>query len=151
MRIIFIGSVAFSLSAFEHLVSTGADIVGVCTLKESKFNSDHADLSQSSILHGIPYLYVDNINSDSTVNWIKQKSPDVIFCFGWSKLLKKRILDLAPLGVIGYHPAALPANRGRHPLIWALVLGLKQSYVILRFPKDFIIYNKSLNSEFNNI
>ena len=31
------------------------------------------------------------------------------------------------MGVIGYHPASLPQNRGRHPFIWALVLGLNQS------------------------
>ena len=31
------------------------------------------------------------------------------------------------MGVLGYHPTKLPANRGRHPLIWSLVLGLKQS------------------------
>jgi len=29
--------------------------------------------------------------------------------------------------VVGFHPAALPANRGRHPLIWALVLGLEET------------------------
>ena len=34
------------------------------------------------------------------------------------------------LGVIGYHPAELPKNRGRHPLIWALVLGLKKTVII---------------------
>ena len=31
------------------------------------------------------------------------------------------------MGVLGYHPAKLPQNRGRHPLIWSLALGLKQS------------------------
>ena len=31
------------------------------------------------------------------------------------------------LGVIGYHPTALPANRGRHPIIWTLVLGLRET------------------------
>ena len=31
------------------------------------------------------------------------------------------------MGVVGYHPAALPKNRGRHPIIWALVLGLKET------------------------
>jgi methionyl-tRNA formyltransferase len=31
------------------------------------------------------------------------------------------------MGVVGYHPALLPENRGRHPLIWAIVLGLKQT------------------------
>jgi methionyl-tRNA formyltransferase len=29
--------------------------------------------------------------------------------------------------VIGFHPAALPANRGRHPIIWALALGLEST------------------------
>jgi methionyl-tRNA formyltransferase len=49
------------------------------------------------------------------------------FCLGWSNLLKAEILKAAPLGVIGFHPAALPANRGRHPLIWALGLGLDET------------------------
>ena len=31
------------------------------------------------------------------------------------------------MGVLGYHPAELPKNRGRHPIIWALVLGLKRT------------------------
>ena len=35
-------------------------------------------------------------------------------------------MAIPPRGVIGYHPAALPANRGRHPIIWALVLGLSE-------------------------
>jgi methionyl-tRNA formyltransferase len=127
MRIVFIGNVKFSLSALEYLLSLGADIVGVCTLKHSKFNSDHVDLSSISILHGIPWVYANDINSIDSINWIKNKAPDVIFCFGWSKLLNESVLNIAPLGVIGFHPSALPANRGRHPLIWALVLGLKKT------------------------
>jgi methionyl-tRNA formyltransferase len=31
------------------------------------------------------------------------------------------------MGVAGYHPTKLPMNRGRHPLIWALALRLKNS------------------------
>ena len=37
------------------------------------------------------------------------------------------LLNLPPLGVIGFHPTALPQNRGRHPLIWSLVLGLNET------------------------
>ncbi len=136
MRIVFVGTVGFSLSALERLVNIGAEIVGVCTLKESKFNSDHVDLSRISELHGIPWLYANDINSVEAIDWIKNKSPDVIFCFGWSKLLKQRLLGLAPLGVIGFHPSALPANRGRHPLIWALVLGLKKTASTFFFMDD---------------
>lgn len=36
-------------------------------------------------------------------------------------------MDLFPKGVVGFHPAALPRNRGRHPIIWALALGLSET------------------------
>ena len=127
MRIVFIGTVEFSLRALERLVALNAEIAGVCTLQESKFNADHIDLSSFSDVHGIPSLYADDINATETLTWIQEKSPDVIFCFGWSRLIKQDLLELAPLGVVGFHPSALPANRGRHPIIWTLVLGLKKT------------------------
>jgi methionyl-tRNA formyltransferase len=127
MRIVFIGAVEFSRHALEHLLTVSAEVVGVCTLQESKFNADHADLSAVSEAHGVPWFYSEDINSTEALSWIQEKSPDVIFCFGWSKLLKQDLLRLAPLGVVGFHPAVLPANRGRHPLIWALVLGLEKT------------------------
>ena len=40
---------------------------------------------------------------------------------------KKEVLNVSRIGVIGFHPTLLPMNRGRHPLIWAKVLGLKKS------------------------
>jgi len=127
LRVVFIGAVQFSAKCLEVILSSNAQVVGVCTLKESKFNADHQDLSPIAKEFDIPCLYVEDINSDTSLKWIKEREPDVVFCFGWSRLLKNEILDIAPLGVIGFHPAALPANRGRHPLIWALFLGLEKT------------------------
>ena len=127
MKVVFIGAVQFSAKCLEVVYNSSAKIVGVITLKDSLFNSDHQDLLPIAKNFNIPCFYVEDINSESSVDWIKNKQPDVIFCFGWSRLLKKKILDIAPLGVVGFHPAALPANRGRHPLTWALFLGLKKT------------------------
>jgi methionyl-tRNA formyltransferase len=127
MRIVFIGTVEFSLRALERLLAMHAQIVGVCTLQDSKFNSDHVDLGAISEAHRLPWFYAEDINSTEALSWIQDKAPDVIFCFGWSRLLKQDLLRLAPWGVVGFHPATLPANRGRHPLIWALVLGLEKT------------------------
>ena len=33
---------------------------------------------------------------------------------GWSQIIKKKLLVLPPMGIIGFHPSALPLNRGRH-------------------------------------
>ena len=127
MRILFIGAVAFSAHALRELIAMQAEIVGVCTLKESTFNADHVDLASIAKDAGIPILYAQDLDNPEPLEWISERKPDVIFCFGWSRLIKAPLLGLPPMGVVGFHPAALPANRGRHPLIWALVLGLRET------------------------
>ncbi|HEY8919345.1 MAG TPA: formyltransferase family protein [Chitinophaga sp.] len=127
MRIFFIGTVEFSYKALQQLIATDANIVGVATKESSAFNSDFADLKPVCAAHNIACKQVNDINHPNNISFIKAANPDVIYCFGWSSLIKKELLDLAPLGVIGFHPAALPYNRGRHPIIWALALGLEQT------------------------
>lgn len=127
MKILFIGTVEFSKKALQKLIDLNAEIVGVCTKEASSFNSDFSDLTPLCRDNNIPSLFVENINDTKSIAWIKALEPDIIFCFGWSSLIKKELLTLTPMGVVGYHPAALPQNRGRHPLIWALALGLTKS------------------------
>jgi methionyl-tRNA formyltransferase len=127
MKIVYIGSVEFSAKSLEKLLKVGANVVGVITKSASVVNSDFRDLSEIAANNNTPSHYTKNINSHDTLNWIKNLQPDVLMCFGWSNLIKKEVLEVAPLGVVGFHPALLPNNRGRHPLIWAKVLGLKES------------------------
>ena len=127
MKILFIGSVVFSAHALRELINLGADIVGVCTVSSSSFNADHEDLTPIANKAGIPVCSVCDINSHDCISWINKLAPDVIFCFGWSRIIRGPLLSLPPLGIIGYHPSALPANRGRHPIIWSLVLGLNET------------------------
>lgn len=127
MKILFIGAVEFSARALRELINIQIDIVGVCTLSSSPFNSDHEDLTPIASNAGIPVLSAPDLHCQTSLDWISKLKPDIIFCFGWSRLIKEPLLSLAPLGIIGFHPAALPANRGRHPLIWALVLGLTET------------------------
>jgi methionyl-tRNA formyltransferase len=127
MRVLFIGTVEFSLHALQKLIDLNVSLVGVCSRDSSVFNTDYANLSPVCLSNSIPFLNVDDINLPKNVKWIKDLNPDVIFCFGWSSLIKKEVLNIAPIGVIGYHPTKLPKNRGRHPLIWTLALGLKES------------------------
>lgn len=127
MKVLFIGCVQSSERFLRILLKQDADIVGVITKKESRTNADFVDLSTICAENGIMSLYVDNINERGAYEFIQSLHPDIGFCLGWSQLLKKEVLDLFPKGVIGFHPAALPQNRGRHPIIWALALGLTET------------------------
>ncbi|WP_199142065.1 formyltransferase family protein, partial [Pedobacter sp. ASV12] len=125
MRIFFIGTVKFSLVTLKALLESGANIVGVATKADSGFNADFEDLKPLCETYNIPCKVVRDINHPNNIKFINDTSPDVIYCFGWSNLLGPELLAIAPKGVIGFHPAKIPANRGRHPIIWALCLGLK--------------------------
>ena len=127
MRIFFIGCVKTSEIFLKKLLQLKSNVVGVITKQASSFNADFVDLSKVCKENNIDFLYVKNINDSACEEYILEKKPDVIFCFGWSQLISERILRIPPKGVIGFHPADLPKNRGRHPIIWALALGLKET------------------------
>ena len=127
MRIVFIGTVIFSEIMLERLIKLNAKIVGVLTKVESKTNSDFKDLSPVANANGIEHKYFVGINETENIHWINNLRPDVIFCFGLSQIIRKPILEAAPMGVVGYHPTLLPFNRGRHPIIWAIALGLRKT------------------------
>ena len=95
MKILFIGSVIFSAHALRELINMGADVVGVCTLISSTFNADHEDLTPIAEKAGIPVNTAADLHSKESINWISSLSPDVIFCFGWSRLIGKPLLGLS--------------------------------------------------------
>ena len=127
MKICFIGCVQSSQTLLQVLLDHKKQVVGVVTKRVSDYNSDFQSLIPLCEEKNIPFVCEDEIEENKLVEFIKQSSPDVIYCFGWSKLLPNEILDISVMGGIGFHPAELPLNRGRHPLIWALALGLKRT------------------------
>jgi len=127
MKILYIGCVEFSAKVLSKLIQMNTQIISVITKKRSNFNSDFVDLGPICEKYGIEYKYVTNINHKKNVQYIQSVRPDIIFCFGWSQLISKQILDIPKHGVVGFHPTLLPQNRGRHPLIWALALGLNET------------------------
>lgn len=127
MKILYIGCVETSRALLKTLLEAKAEVVGVITKEKSDYNADYCSLVDFCEKYTIDYLYVKNVNEHESIRFIKSKAPDVIYCFGWSQLVKEEILNIPPKGCIGFHPAALPYNKGRHPIIWALALGLRET------------------------
>lgn len=126
MKIIFIGCAKSSFVLLKQCFKMNLNIIGICT-KNKSWNKDFVDLKKKFQLKKIDTIYSKNINSQKTLDWFKKKKPDLIFCFGWSEILKKKIINISKYGVIGFHPTNLPENRGRHPIIWSIALGLRST------------------------
>jgi methionyl-tRNA formyltransferase len=132
MKICLIGCVEFSAHSLHKLLALEAknicEVVGVITKRRSSFNADFVDIGEPFVQAGKPLSDIHYyVNEAEALTFVLQIKPDVIYCFGWSSLLKSPLLNAAPKGVIGFHPADLPSNRGRHPIIWALALGLTET------------------------
>ena len=128
IKVVFIGCVRFSAAALRVLLEiSDAEVVGVVTRKESRLNSDFFSLEPLAKRADVPCYFRKRNEEEQMAAWIEQRQPDIVFCFGWSHLLRKEVLSIPRMGVVGFHPAALPQNRGRHPLIWALALGLSET------------------------
>ena len=128
MKIVFIGNIYFSYILLKAIFLFNSKVIKGVVTNNNKEKSDYFDLKKFCKKKKIEYIISNNINSKISEQWIKKKKPDLICCFGWSDLIKKRILDIAKIGSLGYHPTNLPYNRGRHPIIWTLVLGIKSTY-----------------------
>ncbi|MBP3262365.1 formyltransferase family protein [Pseudobutyrivibrio sp.] len=126
-KTLFIGCVESSYVLLEAMFEAGYPVAGIVTMEQSAINADFKSLVPLAEKYNVPYICTKNVNDDETVGFIKNIAPEVIYCFGWSRLIGSEILALPKYGVVGFHPAALPCNKGRHPLIWALVLGLKET------------------------
>lgn len=112
MKITFVGAVEFSKHCLE-IVKRYAE-VQVLTRSNDGTHGDWAELEG---------IIIKDINKEAEL--IKEFNPDYIFVFGWSQIVGKEIMDIAPC--MGSHPTLLPEGRGRHSLGHTLNRGLKKS------------------------
>ena len=128
MKVGVIGCVEFSEAMLRTLLDAPeVEVVGVVTKTMSAFNSDFRDLGPLAQSHGAPVFHQGAGDQQAMIDWFRALAPDVIFCVGWPNLLDEGLLDIPRHGVVGYHPTDLPRNRGRHPIIWTLALGLEET------------------------
>jgi methionyl-tRNA formyltransferase len=127
-RIVLVGAVRSSAALLEALVAAGGDVCAVLTLPPAlgqRRHADYADLSAVASSWRVPWHYVDDLTEAESL--LTEAAPDVLCVFGWSRLVSERVRSRARLGAIGFHPSPLPLGRGRHPLIWTILLGLERS------------------------
>lgn len=101
------------------------EIVGIVNLNAEKSLNKanyHTYLDIAEKYH-IPLHFCSNINDDVTVDWIRDKNPDLIIQTGWSQKFRSEILNLPRYGCIGEHPAPLPKGRGAACTNWAILTG----------------------------
>jgi methionyl-tRNA formyltransferase len=129
MRTVLVGAVESTRAALETLVAEGAAPAAVFTLPRDRTqrHSDFADLRPVAEAHGIPVMEVANVNEEASLERLRSYEPELIFVIGWSQICRESFLAAPSRGCIGYHPSALPRNRGRAVIPWTILQGESQT------------------------
>jgi methionyl-tRNA formyltransferase len=129
MKIAFISGVKFGHELLSHILEKDWKVSIIFSYADSKKNiySDYASFDDISKKYKIRNIKVQNMNDPENVDLLKQITPDLILVMGWSQILKSEIIKIPKKGVIGSHPTELPKYRGRAPIPWTIIKGLKES------------------------
>jgi methionyl-tRNA formyltransferase len=81
------------------------------------------DLRPLAARWDVPVVPVTDINQSWVLDRIRALSPDIVFVIGWSQICRRAFLDAPARGAIGFHPSALPRDRGRAVIPWTILQG----------------------------
>lgn len=138
MKSIFVSFDEIGWHCLEKMLSLGGNLTGIFTLDDERRakmsgNKPFDDLARK---YGVPLHKIRNINDGQSLELVKACDPDVAYVIGWSQLVKKEFMSLARYTCVGMHPTLLPRHRGRAPIPWAIIYGLRKTGVTMFHIKE---------------
>ena len=127
MQKILTGAVESTSTALLTLCELGSPPEAVITLplSMSSRHSDFVDLRPLAREAGIPVYEIENSNSQEGLALLRDLNPDLHLVLGWSQLCGPELLAIPEVGSVGFHPSALPENRGRAVIPWTILQGAR--------------------------
>ncbi|MFC1725826.1 methionyl-tRNA formyltransferase [candidate division KSB1 bacterium] len=129
MKIVLIAGLQVGRSVYTKLKEMNFAIEGVFVLEDHFSEKVVGFVKYDDIVPTEILCKVKHIN-DHFENIVNMK-PDLIIVAGWSQIISKEIVDIPPMGTIGFHYAKLPERRGGSPIVWALIDGLEETEVTM--------------------
>jgi len=127
LRVVFMGTPEYAVSALERLFFEGYQVVAVYTRPDRAAGRGRALVSSPVKLAaegmGLPVVQPDSFKDNSTVVQLSGYKPDVIVVYAYSLFLPQRVLDIPEYGCVNIHPSLLPRYRGTAPAVGAILSG----------------------------
>lgn len=127
MRIVFMGTPDFSVSALNCLVEAGHEVIACVTQPDKPKGRGKAVLmtpvKERAAELGIPVYQPVKVREQSFQEQLKELNPDVIVVVAFGQIIPQSILDLPKYGCINIHASLLPKYRGAAPIQWVIIDG----------------------------
>jgi methionyl-tRNA formyltransferase len=130
-RVVMMGTGTFARPTFETLLAEpGVEVVGLVTQPDRDAGHQRGSTRQTgpslkelAVGRGVPVYQPDSVNTPDGVEQLKAWRPDLLVVAAYGQILKKEVLEAAPMGGINVHASLLPKYRGAAPIAWAIYHG----------------------------
>lgn len=119
MKILYFGDADWGANALRELARRGFDLVGVVL----RVRPTDGSLETAACDLGVPIFQPRRCNDSEFFDVIRKLSPDVNLSVSYDQILRRPILETAPLGFVNFHAGKLPWYRGRSVINWAIING----------------------------
>ena len=127
MRIVFMGTSEFALPSLSRLVESEHEVVAVYTQPDRPAGRGKhptpSPVKAWALERGLPVLQPERVSTPEEVAKLTAFKPDLAVAAAFGQILRERVLDVPPRGVINVHPSLLPRHRGASPVAAAILAG----------------------------
>lgn len=122
MNVLFAGHQERGVACLRALLASDHTIVGVLAHAPAG-QAPRASVADEARRHGLLLFQPADVNDLETIRSLQGLAPDVTVLAGYSPIVKRPFIELAPRGCINLHGGKLPQYRGSSPMNWALING----------------------------
>ncbi len=115
----FFGDGAWAAKSLQRLRQDGHGIAAVVVRRKPT----NGDLAETARALGLPVEQPANANAEEFVARVRTASPDLNVSVSYDQIVRRPLLESAPLGFVNFHAGLLPFYRGRNVVNWALING----------------------------
>ena len=133
MKIVFMGTPDFAVSALKALHEDGHDISLVVTQPDKPKGRGHKMAPPAVKVYaeenGLNVYQPMSCKTDETYEHLLKENADLFVVAAYGQILPQRILDIPKYGCINIHASLLPKYRGAAPIQWSIINGEKKTGV----------------------
>lgn len=138
MKLVFMGTPDFAVSALSALIEAGHQVAAAVTQPDKPKGRGKAvimpPVKEKAMEYGIPVYQPDRISTDEEFyELLTGIKPDAIVVAAFGQLLPERILSLPRYGCINVHASLLPRYRGAAPIQRAVIDGEQETGITTMF------------------
>ena len=121
MRIVILGNNDRGVRCLQALLVGGHDVAGVVAHPDPPTRPWYGSVKEAALAAGVPVIQPVKVSQD--IDTLRRWRPELLVLAGYTQIIRRDLIDLAPRGAVNLHGGKLPEYRGASVMNWQIING----------------------------